>query len=209
MGLGIVTDDDFLKELENSSNDSLSTEKEINNNPPRISNDNEESEPIVGEVIELKSVGRNSEVNNVPQSLRKIIAEEHAVNGFKSAQHLAESFGGLSQPTLSTYGSGNISRGIESAQSNDLNSYLNGRKGKISKRAINKLNLALNHISDDKLSGLEVRELSCVAKDMAQIVKHMEPTVKESQRDPVQFHFYSPTIKNENHYETVTAKDNY
>jgi hypothetical protein len=60
------------------------------------------------------------------------------------------------------------------------------------------------------MQGLEARELSGVAKDMAIIAEKMEPKQKESEKvAPVQFIMMAPQINNEAHYETVVAKDNY
>ena len=214
MPLGIVSDQDFEKEILNNgvdiirnTNDKESTPLEPRTSIPEVINSEEQNPIITSDVLTMKRVGRHNDVNNVPMSLRKVLSEEHAVNGLKSAQSLANSLGGLSQPTLSTYGRGQVSNG----QSNDeMLTYLNGRKTKISKRALNKLNLALSLIDDEKLLPLKATELSSVAKDMAIVAKQMEPSVKEDdKKDPVQFHFYSPVIKQENHYDTVVAKDNY
>lgn len=214
MPLGIVSDSDFESEINNSGVDIINSTVNKNEvtSEPRTSNPSseliqEENPIITSDVLTMKRVGRHNDVNNVPMSLRKVLSEEHAVNGFQNAKKLADSLGGLSQPTLSTYGRGQVSNG----QSNDdMLNYLNGRKTKISKRALNKLNLALSLIDEDKMLGCDVKELSSVAKDMAIVAKQMEPSVKEDEKkDPVQFHFYSPTIKQENHYDTVVAKDNY
>ncbi len=154
----------------------------------------------------MPSIGRDKDVPNVPQSLRKVIGETAATEGLKSAMHLASSFG-ISQPTTSTYARGEISPG---QTNDDLVNHINGRKTKITKKAINRLNMALNHIDETKLLGCDAKELSGIAKDMASVVNAMEPKQKEDgQKDPVQFHFYAPQVRNENHYETVVAKDNY
>ncbi len=87
---------------------------------------------------------------------------------------------------------------------------MNGRKTKVSKRALNRLNLALAYIDKDKLKDCDARELSGVAKDMATVVKQMEPSKGEDGKsEPVQFHFYAPQVRTENHYDVVQAKDNY
>jgi len=215
MPLGIVSDKDFEKEILNNGVDVIKNNTipkepraslptlEIPSNP-EVQEDN----PIItSDVLTMKRVGRHNDVDNVPMSLRKVLGEEHAIHGLKSAQSLANSLGGLSQPTLSTYGRGQVSNG----QSNDeMLTYINSRKTKISKRALNKLNLALSLIDDQKLMPLKATELSTVAKDMAIVAKQMEPSVKEDEKkDPVQFIMYAPQIRNENNYEVVQAKDNY
>ncbi len=195
MPLGIVSDKDFEIEKQNS---------EVNH-PSKITN--VEDKPIVtSDVIIMPSVGRDNGVPNVPQSLRKILGETVATEGLKSAMQLADGLG-ISQPTLSTYARGEVSPGVTNT---DLTAHINNRKTKISKRALNKLNMALNHIDEQKLLGCDAKELSSVAKDMAHVVNAMSPKDSESAKtEPVQFHFYAPQVRNENHYETVVAKDNY
>ena len=207
MGLGIISDDDFFKELKNSSIDNNTTNTTNNTTSP---DDLLDGTVITSNILPMNPQGRHNDVNNVPQSLRKILGEEVATNGLSSAMRLADSFGGISQPTLSTYGTGQVSRGIKSNKSDDMYEYVNGRKTKITKRALNKLNLAMSLMDETKLMGCDAKELSTVAKDMAQIVKHMEPSKQvEEIKEAVQFHFYAPQVRNENHYETVVAKDNY
>lgn len=219
MPLGIVSDEDFNKELENNSVDYSNSNNSSNskseprtfNNTDNLPTDNDivSGEIVTSDVLQMKSRGRIPEVPNVPQSLRKILGEEHAINGLKSAQHLADSLipRGLSQPTLSTYGRGQVSNGVPN---DDMLNHINGRKIKISKRALNKLNMAVSMIDEQKLLGCDAKELSSVAKDMAIVAKQMEPSVSDDRKsEPVQFHFYAPQIKNEHHYETVVAKDNY
>jgi predicted transcriptional regulator len=194
MPLGIVSHSDYQKEKNNSSIEHQSIPKPTEN--PIITSD----------VLPSKQPGRDADVPNVPQSLRKLLGEEVAVNGLRSAMEIANSFG-ISQPTTSTYARGEISPGVPNK---DLSEYINGRKTKISKRALNKLNMALNHIDDSKLMQCDAVELSSVAKNMAAVAGAMEPKDKEEEKkDPVQFHFYAPQVRNENHYETVVAKDNY
>jgi hypothetical protein len=211
MPLGIVSDSDLMSEINNSSVDSTPS---INDSIPTNNSNHRPSEldeldgaVITSDVITMKSVGRHSEVNNIPSSLRKVLGEEAAINGIQSAMQLANSLGGISQPSLSTYARGESSPGKTNTQ---LLEHINGRKTKISSRALNKLNLAMSLIDEQKLLGCDAKELSSVAKDMAVVAKAMEPTVKEDEKkDPIQFHFYAPQIRNEAHYEVVQAKDNY
>ena len=193
MPLGIVNNQDFEKELTNSNPDYVQPR------PPKPT--------IEAEIKELPTVGRTPEVPNVPQSLRKILGETHATEGLQAAKQLASSIRGISQPTLSAYGNGKVSPG---KVNDDLINYLNERKTKISKRALNKINMALTLMDEEKMSEADAKELSSIAKDMSIVVKQMEPTERDDKKsEPVQFHFYAPQVKQENHYETVVAKDNY
>ncbi len=194
MPLGIVSDKDF--DIERNNSDVLINDRNAEKDSPIVTSD----------VLIMPNVGRDKDVPNVPQSLRKVIGETAATEGLKSAMHLASSMG-ISQPTTSTYARGEISPGNTNE---DLLSHINNRKTKISKKALNKLNLALNNLDETKLLGCDAKELSSVAKDMASVVNAMEPKQSEDKaKEPVQFHFYAPQVRNENHYETVVAKDNY
>ncbi len=152
MPLGIVSDRDF--ELERCNSDP-ELKQDINNNIPRTSH-----EPIItGEVVNSPTVGRIPEVPDIPISLKKIIGETHAIEGFQRAKELADSFGGLSQPTLSTLGNGSTSRGNHKSRAgNELVEHINNRKTKISNKALNKINLALANMDEDKFAEANLKE---------------------------------------------------
>lgn len=205
MPLGIVSDKEFFSQSQSDCDKNSIQHRESNK-------DIEFPRPVItGEIVNSPVVGRINNVPDIPISLKKIISETHAIEGFARAKELADSFGGLSQPTLSTLGSGLTSRGDHKSRSgNSLVEHLNNRKTRISNRALNKINLALAYMSEDKFETLEVCELSAIAKDMAVVAKQMEPTkIDEGPKDPVQFIMFAPQVKTENHYETVIAKDNY
>lgn len=239
MPLGIVSNEDFESEQANSdssvknqvngkkidfdeSSDEIPTNGLTDNNlpskesEPRASQSTSDSviipEIVTSDMIPGKRAGRPKDIGNVPQSLRKIIAEESVVNGNKSAKSLVSALGGsLSDTTISTYKGGNVSpsNGV-SAKDNDLLEYINQRKVNLGKKALNKMSLALNGLTADKMEPLEPKELASIAKDMSIIVDKMQPTKRDEEKfQPVQFIMMAPQINNENHYEVVKAKDNY
>ena len=218
MPLGIVSNKEFESELMNSCVDKVinperDVEPEINSNEidDGDGDNNQPRTSIVAEVVDLPKLGRHNEVNNVPQSLRMIIGETAAVEGLGRAKELADTFGGLSQPTISTYARGEVSPNGNNKQDDDMLDYLNGRKTKITKRALNKINLALNLMDEERLKGCDAKELATISKEMSTVVKHMEPKNRDEREkvQPVQFIMYAPQVRSENHYETVVAKDNY
>jgi len=208
MPLGQVSNEDFESEVKNSSNQRL--ERPVSNvNVPDMA-PVVEGEVVTSDVLIKKHHphGRNEGDVNVPQSLRKLIGDTANMEGRQSALHLANEFG-ISSSSASSYTNPNNSALSESNKV-DISSFLTNRKNKISKRAINKLNLAISMINEDKLKESSARDLSTIAKDMAQVVKHMEPDKEQtSEVSPVQFVMFAPQVRNENHYEVVTAKDNY
>jgi len=73
MPIGIVSDTDFQSELDRLSGSIKSV-----------------SVPVSGTIEQLPTKGRNTGDNNVPESLRKIIGEDAAINGRQSALQIAK-----------------------------------------------------------------------------------------------------------------------
>lgn len=181
MPLGIVSDEDFLKELENSE--------------PKTKAD----------IIPMPTPGRNSGDNNVPDSLRKIIGETAVIDGRQEAIALASSFG-ISPSSVSAYGNGSTSTSSMDKRPNLP--HINGAKALIAKQARNKLRDALRHITSEKLEGTKAVDLSSIARNMAGIVKDMEPEEETQKKaDGPAFVIYSPQFKQENHYEIIQGRD--
>lgn len=220
MPLGIVSNEDFAAEVDNSATvftpptilkdiDSRKTPELINPLAPS-DNDSELGQVVTSDAVikRMHNGGRNEGDVNVPQSMRKLIGDTATFEGRKSALELAASLG-ISPASVSGYTNPNNSA-LSETNKDDIFSLLTTRKTKLSKRALNKLSLALSYIDEGKLQDLGARDLSAVAKDMAVVAKQMEPPSKESEKaEPVQFHFYAPQVRQENHYDVVTAKDNY
>jgi len=205
MPLGNVSNEDFEAELKNSST-VLKIPLPVHKPVELIVED-----PIIinsADIIRRNEHGRNEGDVNIPQSVRKLLGDTATFEGRQPALELARSLG-ISSSSVSSYTNPNNSAMAE-VNKQDINAMLIGRKTKLSKKALNKLALAMNFIDEDKLRELGARDLSTIAKDMAQVAKHMEPPApKEDTKEPVQFHFYAPQVRQENHYETVVAKDNY
>jgi hypothetical protein len=190
MPLGVVNDSEFEAELDNSVK-----KPELNN----------ESAVISGEVIDY-SKGRGNGNLEVPDSLRKIIGETSAIDGRQEAVELARHFG-IGSSSVSAYANGSTSTASYDKRPNL--SFINQKKERITKKAIRKLAKALDSITDDKLTDAKPQDLSGIAKDMSAIVKNMEP---EKEKDGPKgngptFIFYTPTLKREDQFEIVHAKE--
>lgn len=202
MPLGIVSNKEFESELTNSGihPDAI---------PPTTSTSNEiiYQEPTA-DIKPIADGGRNPGDINVPHSVRKLIGDTATFNGRQDALQLASQFG-ISPASVSAY-TNPANSALSEANKFDIKHFLSKRRDKISKRAIGKLNMAISMISEDKLSECKAIELSQVAKNMASVVGTLNPPERETEnKNPVQFHFYSPQVKNETHYEVITAKDTY
>jgi|SRR5215831_733254 len=190
MGMGIVSDKDFLKE---------SSKLQIPEPIPM---------PTNSTTIEpLPTKGRGEGNIGVPNALRNIIGTEAIDNGRQSAVHLAENFG-ISPSSVSAYSNGATS--TSSYEGGKNVGVINKAKERISKRARGKLMLALTHITEDKLQGTNAKDLAGIAKDMSAVVKHMEPEVEKNpamNNNGPTFVFYAPQFRDERFYDTVVAKE--
>lgn len=185
--MGIVSDSEFDKALKDvtpcpNNGDGIAVIKDINK-------------------------GRGTGNTEVPDGLRKIIGEESAINGRASALELANKFG-ISPSSVSAYSHGANSTSTIDEQPN--REFINNAKLHVAKKARNRLVLALNSITKEKIESAKVKDIAGVAKDMSAIVKNMEP---ESPRNgnggnsgPT-FVFYSPQFRREEVFEVVQVKE--
>lgn len=181
MAMGIVSDEDFEKELGNSSD--------------------------IGTISKLPRPGRSEGDNNVPDSLRKIIGETSEIEGRSAALDLASHFG-ISPSSVSAYANGSTSTDSMNKQPN-LN-HINDAKARISKKAKIKLFKSLNALTDEKLADAKAVDLASIARSMSGIVKEMEPELPKESGDGSKgptFIFYSPQIKEEKHYDVLNARE--
>jgi hypothetical protein len=182
MPMGIVSDSDFNKELEKNQTPSTAVIKDINK-------------------------GRGNGNVEVPNALRKVIGETSEIDGRQAAIDLASSFG-ISPSSVSAYSNGATSTASYADQPNK--SHLEEAKERISKKARNKLLLAMNHITKEKLVDAPARILAGIAKDMSAVVKNMEPDTPKStveNNNGPQFVIYAPQYRKEEHFEVVQAKE--
>ncbi len=197
MAMGIVSDDDFEKELEkNGTPDSISGGviiPEVITKVPGYGNHGEQ--------------GRNNGDKNVPDFIRNTIAHDYLENGRKSALELASSFG-ISDSSVSAYTTGRVSTKDEKNSDVSLKDQIQRKKDVISGRARKRLGMALNHITDERLSEAKLRDVASVAKDMAFIIKQMEPTDGGNERNTnVQVVLYAPKVLSESDFPRVVAVD--
>ena len=192
MAMGIVSDDEF--------------EREINNSSIQIVNVNEPKR-IEGTITRAPEKGRGENNVEVPESLRKVIGEESLVNGRASALHLASSFG-IKPSSVSAYNNGSHSTASYNTPNENLNKHLTNKKERIANRARRKLDLALNQLTEDKFEGTKARDIAAIAKDMSVIIKNMEPAnqVAEVDNGP-KFILYAPQFIQENKLEVIEVNE--
>lgn len=181
MPIGIISDEDF--------------EKEIDNSPP----------PITPRIIQMDTPGRSKGDTNVPESLRQIIGETAIEDGRQAALELAESFG-ISPSSVSAYTNGANSTSSYHRPDEKLNDANNAARAKIALKAQKKLKMTLRHLTEDKLIGADAREISGVAKDMATIYDKMQPKSDPRDVSQVNFILYQPPMKKIEDYDIVDVE---
>lgn len=210
MPLGIVSSEDYEKDLGNvSSNqkdipkqEDLSKDSDEGINPE--SNSIESSRPNI-EV--LPAIGRGKGNTEVPQAIRKIIGESAIEEGSSAASAIGK-FLGISSSSISAYSNGATSTSSYKEGNKDLQSFLTKSRNKIIKRAQGKLYKSLEVIDDEKLDKLTALEASTVARNMSAIVKNLEPDDKRSNtfNGPV-ITFYAPSIVTEDRFESININE--
>lgn len=185
--LGIVSDKEFEDELlDDSQNHSgyLHERREL------------------VKVIDKPSRGRGDS-NNLPDSLRKIIGEDAAVNGSK------DSLGkliGVSDSSISAYKNGATSTATYNEPKPDLLAHINRGKEKAIKRATRTMHTALSHITESKLEGAKAKDCAAIAKDMSALIKNLEPE-KETDKRNVVFQFFAPQPRTIDSYATMVLDE--
>ena len=163
-----------------------------------------ESHDSKAKVVTIPKVGRIGP--EVPESLRKVIGETAITEGRGEALKLAAEFG-IKPSSVSAYANGSTSTATYNQPDDDLKEHITGAKAKIGLKARNRLITALNSITKEKLESVSVKVASSVARDMAAIVKDMEPVQKDSGEQKPQFIIYAPQFKEERAYDTIVVKE--
>jgi len=199
MPMGIVSDSDFESELKING-----TQTESRNNGV------EKSEPIPI-FKELPTKGRPEGTTEVPESIRKLIGEQANIEGRTSALELARGLG-ISDSSASAYANGATSTSTYNKADDELLGYINERRGKLTKRALNKLGHALALMTTSKLHECSGPQLAQVASVMSSVVKNLQPNQPENSKGIVNnnspsFIFMVPPTKKETSYEVISSKE--
>jgi len=190
VAIGIVSDDDFLSEMESLKSGSI------------------RSRVKEAEVIDKPTRGRSDGDNNVPDSLRQIIGETAVIDGRQDALQLASMFG-ISPSSVSAYTNGATSTKSYDTPSKSIIAHINKSRQRSIKKASHVLKAALGAISQEKLDYTDARDLSGIAKDMSVIIKNLEPqqVVNEDAKQTPQFVIYAPSFKDERSFEVITVNE--
>jgi predicted transcriptional regulator len=192
MPIGIVSDDDFMREL--GSFDST----------PSVQSDH-----VVPEIIPIERPGRKEGDVNIPDALRQIIGEESVLNGRKAAVGLAGMFG-ISESSVSAYAKGTTSTATYDKPKSSIIQHINKSRARASKKASKVLDAALGAITQDKLDYTDAKDLSAIAKDMSVIIKNLEPPADQSDKpadNTPQFVIFAPQFRDERSFDHITVNE--
>lgn len=177
MALGIVSEDDFDKEVE----------KLLPLNTPVV----KDIEKGRGNVLEK------------PDSLRTIVGEE-AING-TPAKELARAFN-ISESSVSAYKNGSTSTSSYNEPNRQLKKHIDIFRDRITRKASRKLVSALDAMDDlsevkpRDAAGI-AKDLSVVIKNMQPEV------VQNAQQNNIQFVIHAPKLKNEDDFDVINANE--
>lgn len=180
MSMGIVSDANFERELDNSG-------------------------PASAAKIVTQKVGRGPKVAT-PDSIRKLLGGEAVTNGHGAGLALARELG-VSESSVSAYQNGATSTASMDRPDPSLLEHVNEAKNNVAIKAREKLTLAIDAITADKLKDSSPRVAAGVAKDMSAVVKNMEPSSEGAAQNGTSFVFFVPPMKTENQFEVIDVKE--
>jgi predicted transcriptional regulator len=188
MAIGIVSSDDFERELE-----ILGIRRPINGNT------------VPETVIQDINRGRGEDKLEVPDSLRKVIGEDALVNGNDSAKDIANAMS-ISDSSVSAYKNGSTSTKSYNEPDKDLKQHTDTIRNRISSKARGRLLMAMNSITKDKLDNAKMRDVAAIANAMSSVIRNLEPPVNEG-NNQTNFIFYAPKPKEESQFEVINLKE--
>jgi hypothetical protein len=161
-----------------------------------------------GDIIDIPKRGRKEGDVNVPDSLRKLIAETALMDGRDAALSLARDFG-LSASSVAAYTNGATSTTSYDTPKSSIIEHINKSKERAIKRASKTLNGALGAITQEKLDNTDAKDLAGIARDMSVLVKNLEPS-KEGPGDgstAPRFIVYAPQFRDERSFDTIVVQE--
>jgi hypothetical protein len=179
MPLGIISDHDLNKEIDRLNGD---------NKPKAI-------------VVDKPNVGRPVGKTEVPETVRKVVAEE-LING--SSKDEVTSLFKVSESSASAYKNGANSTASYDKPDKELGNHVNNINQKIASTARARLVNAIKNITPEKLQDAKLKDLSQIAKDMSVVIKNIEPP-READDNRVQFILFAPRVNKEDNYQVVDA----
>lgn len=168
--------------------------------------DDERNNDIVSDFLnyEIKEIKRGrGEVLDIGEERRKEIATLALTSGL-SIEEVAK-LTGVSPQSVSAYKHGATSEATYNKKDESLGEHVDGIKTQVSNAAQNKLMMAIEALTGEKIHGAKARDIAGIAKDMSAIMKNMTPDGPLVQNNKVLI--YQPRVKEEDDFITVEALD--
>ena len=183
MPIGIVSDTEF--------------EEEISGSNPTIESSSR--------FEDMKTPGRG-DTNNTPPVIRKIIGEEASIHGHSAGLEIAKELG-ISESSVSAYQQGATSTASMDRPDPELIDHIRSARKRVVNNARDTIAACIESINDgDKLQQASIKVASGVARDMASVVKHLEPA-DEVDTSRTQFVFMVPQMKKESDFAVIDVGD--
>jgi len=211
MPLGILSDEEFAKELEIYKDEVRKPIVEINNEleveEDKLTNQDKASvinNSIARVGVEYKDIpvqGRNPGDVNKPDTLRNVIAQckiEGATN-----RELKEVFN-VSDSAIHAYENAKTSTSSNKVDKR-LAKFVRAVRCSVTRKASRKMIAAIDAISDEKILELKGTELSVLAKNMSSIIADQEEKSAKlvDNSNKIQFNIFVPPQKSVSDYEVI------
>lgn len=154
-------------------------------------------------IVKVRESGRKVGNVAIPDEIKKLVAEELLQGA--SAKEVSEALN-VSKSSASAYKNGANSTATYDTPNENLTKHINDIKSKMSKKASEKLELALDSITEDKITDLSANKAAMLAKDMSSIIRDMEPADKGGTTIG-QVIIHAPRVRNEDEYEVIDIQN--
>lgn len=226
MPLGIVSEDEFEREVRRYRNDKMPSALDdkviptVDNGESNVSCPNDSFpeyplQPLIeektlegtveGKIVQIQR-GRGKGNNEVPESLRALLGITSVAEGRRDALDIARELG-ISPASVSAYANGATSTTTYNRPDGLLKEKVDIVRTDIIKKAQTRLSTSLDNITEDKLSEASLKELAIVGKSLSGIIKDLEPDKANDNGNAPQVVIYAPQVKQENYYETLELRE--
>lgn len=166
--------------------------------------EDERNKDIIKEFIDYETReikhGRGDSLN-LDDERRKEIATLALTSGL-STEEVAK-LCGVSEQAVSAYKKGATSEATYNKKDEVLAPHVDGIRNEISSVAKNKLLLAMEALTGEKIHSAKARDIAGIAKDMSAVMKNMTPDGPLIQNNKVLI--YQPRVKEEDDFDVIEA----
>ena len=173
----------------------------INQDSNLFKNDERNKNILDYETILIKR-GKSKGDDYLDEEKRKEIATLALTSGMTN-EEVAE-FCRVHPQTVSSFKNGEVANGTETNE--ELKEHVIEVKGEIQSAAKNKLLLAIEAITDEKIHSAKVRDIAGIARDMSSVIKNMSDngglTVQNNK-----VVIYQPRIRDDDDFDVITVSE--